>query len=210
MDNNCNFKKTTENINNTKPDFIYEILGRDSELLASIIIEAKSESHIGKSKKKKNSDHFKKLDKDQKNYNADYSLLISELEMNDDFLIRKIHEYKNMYVIRKEYFVPFLHLIKDLVTNNKNLQRFYKDIKFKEKNEINNEFDKLKDEIINNIITKKLTNSVKSIKKNSEKITTSNDKIYNLIQEIEEKTLTKITNKINKFTIRKIMKKINN
>ena len=60
------------------------------------------------STKHKNEDFFEKLDKDRKNKNCEYAVLVSMLEANSDFYnqgIAEIYKYDKMYVVRPQNFI---------------------------------------------------------------------------------------------------------
>ena len=94
-------------------DYIFKVYAssshKENELLTSVACEMKNESP-NSTNKKKNSDHFLKLDKDRKKKGCEYALLISELEWDqaNDVPIRKVVGYEKMYVVRPQYFITFL------------------------------------------------------------------------------------------------------
>lgn len=66
---------------------------------------------------KKNADHFKKLDKDRKEKNCEYAVLVSLLEPESDLynvgIVDVSHEYRKMFVIRSQFFIPFIGLLRN-------------------------------------------------------------------------------------------------
>ena len=66
---------------------------------------------------KKNADHFKKLDKDRKEKNCEYAVLVSLLEPESDLynvgIVDVSHEYRKMFVIRPQFFIPFIGLLRN-------------------------------------------------------------------------------------------------
>ena len=101
----------------TKADYIFKVFCDEEKSmeLASVACEMKSEDP-NSTNKRKNSDHYKKLDADRKKKNCEYALLVSELEWNDDndVPIRKVKDYDKMYVVRPQYFITFLNIIASL------------------------------------------------------------------------------------------------
>ena len=85
-----------------------------SEII-SIMFEMKNESDAGISGKKKNEDHFKKLDKDRNNKGCEYAILVSLLEKESDYyncgIVDISHKYPKMYVIRPQFFIPIITLL---------------------------------------------------------------------------------------------------
>lgn len=200
---NTKFTKANKVIEGTKPDFIFEILNDDDSILSSVTLEAKSELLNGKTKTK-NSDHYEKLESDRKKNNTEYSLLVSELEKEDAFLFKKVGEYKNMYVVRPQFFVSFLQIIYNL--EMKKNEFVGTEINFKEKQEILREFEDFKTDFIEVTMLK--------LVKNYEDIVAEAGKIIANANKIIEKTrtstshLTALENKLNKFKIEKVLSKM--
>lgn len=200
---NTNWSKTSKDIDGTKPDFKFEVLNDDGSILTSVTIEAKSESLNAKSRTK-NRDHIAKLDSDRIKQGSEYALLITSLEKDNEFMFKRVGEYKNMYMVRPSYFVSFLLLIYNIAQKQKELQAF--DIDFKRKQEILNDFEQLKNDILETTLIK--------IEKNIEEIFKQTSKMKDAIQKTEEqafkieKHLTTVTNKIDHFKINKVIKNL--
>lgn len=199
----------------TKADYIFKVYAtedkKDVDLLTSVCCEMKNESPTSKTKKK-NSDHYLKLDKDRIKKGCEYALLISELEWNsdNDVPIKKVPEYEKMYVVRPQYFITFLSIVysfgmkyKDLLVNN-NLEKE----KFKDSQVIIDEFDKFKEGILNKL-NKKLTEEVDKIVRQSESIKKSADTILSSAEEIKTKVIADINKRIENYNITKLIRKIN-
>ena len=204
---NCPFMKTNKAINGRKPDFQFIINDDDGNQISNIIIEAKTESQYSQeSNKKSNASHLSKLWIDQKNFNADYSILVSELEMTDnDFLIKKVNnlEYKNMYIIRPQYFIPFLALIKEFALKRNKIDKI--DIQLQEKQIIINEFNIFKEKLIKDFCSKIEVN-VKTILNSSLKIKKEALTIETKAAMILDEVIENIANKIEKYSIEKKVK----
>lgn len=199
----------------TKADYIFKVYAtedkKDVDLLTSVCCEMKNESPTSKTKKK-NSDHYLKLDKDRIKKGCEYALLVSELEWNsdNDVPIKKVPEYEKMYVVRPQYFITFLSIVysfgmkfKDLLVNN-NLEKE----KFKDSQVIIDEFDKFKEGILNKL-NKKLTEEVDKIVRQSESIKKSADTILSSAEEIKTKVIADINKRIENYNITKLIRKIN-
>ncbi|MGL5591180.1 MAG: DUF2130 domain-containing protein [Mycoplasmoidaceae bacterium] len=205
INDKVNLKKITKSTSindNTMADFEFIVLGENKENLGSAVIEAKTESENGGTKNEK---HYEKLDRQRKKLNYEYSILVSELEPENTFLIRKVPEYKNMFVIRPAYLMSFLSLIEYISNQRQGIKRL--ELDFKNKQEIQDEFEKMKNEI--------LENSVKNINKKCEeihgeiiKIESSSKKIKAAIEIVIETHMSTIKNKIENFKIESIKKKI--
>ena len=203
---NVSFYKEEKTVKSTKPDFIFEVKN-NNKTIVKVVIEAKSESNVSVNKTK-NKDHYKKLDKDTNNRNGNYALLVTELEKNNDFSIKKINEYTNMFVIRPQYFASFLHLLYYFsIALEKIISQSNKEINFKNKEEILNEFDNFKNNELTIFITT-INDQVVKIEKKSKDIEKANNAIQDIINNLINIKIKRIQKKIHNFTIEKIANKI--
>lgn len=206
--------KEDGDIKGTKADYIFKVYAneekKDDELLASVACEMKSEDPNSVNKKK-NSDHYAKLDKDRKKKKCEYALLISELEWEqaNDVPIKKVNEYEKMYVVRPQYFITFLSIItalgmkykEILLESNKEIEQF------KENQEILDEFEKMKSDILDKPL-KKLETEIKTISDNVTNIMKCSEKIISSTENITSSVIETIKRKIEGFNITKVTKKI--
>lgn len=107
----------------SKGDFIfrdYDSKDKDKIELTSIMFEMKNERSVTKSKHK-NEDFLKELDKDRKEKKCEYAVLVSTLEADNDIYNAGIydvsHKYPKMYVVRPQFFIPIISLIRNASTN---------------------------------------------------------------------------------------------
>ena len=110
---NAKLLKDNRIINGTKGDFIFRDYDDDGNEIISVMLEMKNQSEIG-SIKKKNSDHYAKLDKDRNNKSCDYAILVSNLEPDNEFFNRgivQVREFQNMYVVRPNSLLILLSFI---------------------------------------------------------------------------------------------------
>ena len=110
---NAQLLKDNDIVNGTKGDFIFKDYDDDGTEIISVMLEMKNQSEIGNIKKK-NSDHYSKLDKDRTNKNCDYGILVSTLEPDNEFFNRgivQVREFKNMYVVRPNSLLILLSFI---------------------------------------------------------------------------------------------------
>ena len=110
---NAQLLKDNDVVNGTKGDFIFKDYDEDGTEIISVMLEMKNQSEIG-NVKKKNSDHYLKLDKDRTNKNCDYAILVSTLEPDNEFFNRgivQVREFKNMYVVRPNSLLILLSFI---------------------------------------------------------------------------------------------------
>ena len=119
---NAYFDKDNDASDGTKGDFIF----RDSEdgtEYISIMFEMKNEMDTTATKHK-NEDFLKKLDEDRRKKNCEFAVLVSLLESDNDLyntgIVNKSHVYPKMYVIRPQFFIPFINLL--VQTSKKSLE----------------------------------------------------------------------------------------
>ena len=110
---NAYFNKDNDASAGTKGDFIF----RDSEdgvEYISIMFEMKNENDTTATKHK-NEDFLKKLDDDRQKKGCEFAVLVSLLEADNELyntgIVNKSHLYPKMYVIRPQFFVPFINLL---------------------------------------------------------------------------------------------------
>ena len=84
------------------------------------MFEMKNESD-GTDRRKKNEDFFKELDKDRNEKGCEYAILVSLLEKDSDYYNQGIvdvsHKYPKMFVIRPQFFLPMLALLRNNALN---------------------------------------------------------------------------------------------
>mgnify|MGYP004655152153 FL=1 len=216
---NCIWEKDNkavkdENGVGSKADYIFKVYANseftDENLLTSVTCEMKNEDPLSKNKKK-NEDHYKKLDSDRKKKECEYALLISELEWNqeNDAPIRKVNGYEKMYMVRPQYFITFLSIVESLGKKYKNLllEKDEMEISFKKSEEIMQEFENFKDTIIKKFIDR-ITKELEEVNKQVGVIKTSADKIMESSRKIVDNYLKDSKDKIENYNIGKIDKKI--
>jgi hypothetical protein len=118
---NAYFEKDNDASGGTKGDYIYrETDGQGNEII-SIMFEMKNEND-GTATKKKNEDFFAKLDKDRKDKNCEYAVLVSLLESENEFynngIVDVSYKYDKMYVIRPQFFIPIITLLRNAAMNS--------------------------------------------------------------------------------------------
>ncbi|WP_323847549.1 MAG: DUF2130 domain-containing protein [Phytoplasma sp.] len=215
--------KDNQIIQNSKGDFVYKLHydenKKENELLTSALLEVKSEAKtLDNVRKQKNEQFFKKLDKDRNNKNLEFAILVSELEYDkeNDAPVRKVYEYPNMFIIRPPYLVIFLNIITALGRKHKELILTLSEKKqeFCQEKEIEEKFNKMKEQILNNAFTK-IKNNLLKISEENEKIKQISRSLNNSCYRIQEKIqiiiaehLETVFNQIKNFKITHIIKKI--
>ncbi len=120
---NAYFEKDNDARTGSKGDFIFRDYDDEGNEIVSIMFEMKNEADKTKAKHK-NEDFFKELDKDRKEKQCEYAVLVSLLEIDSDYyndgIVDVSHLYDKMYVIRPQFFIPLITLIRNLA--NKSLE----------------------------------------------------------------------------------------
>jgi len=110
----------------SKGDFIYRAKTPDGMELVSIMFEMKNEMETTE-KKHRNEDFFKELDKDRQEKGCEYAVLVSMLEADSELYNQGIvdvsHRYEKMYVIRPQFFIPFITMIRNEASRREDLTR---------------------------------------------------------------------------------------
>lgn len=118
---NAYFEKDNDAKTGSKGDFIFRDYDAEGTELVSIMFEMKNELDATATKHK-NEDFFKELDKDRHEKNCEYAVLVSLLENDNDYYNQGIvdvsHKYAKMYVIRPQFFIPLITLIRNISLNS--------------------------------------------------------------------------------------------
>ena len=113
---NVYFEKDNDVKTGSKGDFIFRENDEDGTEIISIMFEMKNES-LETVSKHKNEDFFKELDKDRKEKKCEYAVLVSMLEIDNDYynngIVDVSHKYPKMYVIRPQFFIPLITLLRN-------------------------------------------------------------------------------------------------
>jgi len=117
---NAYFEKDNDSKGGTKGDYIYKETEADNEII-SIMFEMKNENDETATKKK-NEDFFAKLDKDRKEKNCEYAVLVSLLESDNELyntgIVDVSHKFEKMYVVRPQFFIPIITLLRNAAMNS--------------------------------------------------------------------------------------------
>ena len=108
---NAYFEKDNDASGGSKGDFIFRDSDDEGTEIVSIMFEMKNEADETATKHR-NEDFLAKLDKDRKDKNCEYAVLVSLLEMDNDLynegIVDMSHRYEKMYVIRPQNFIPII------------------------------------------------------------------------------------------------------
>ena len=113
---NAYFEKDNDAKSGSKGDYIYKETDSDGEEFISIMFEMKNEAD-STSTKKKNEDFFKELNKDRNEKKCEYAILVSMLEPDNELyntgIVDVSHKYPKMYVIRPQFFIPIITILRN-------------------------------------------------------------------------------------------------
>lgn len=207
--------KNENDIKGTKADFIFKVYSsnefNESNLLASVCLEMKNESNVS-SNKKKNSDHYKKLDEDRNKKGCEYALLVSELEWDtiNDSPIKKVPGYEKMYIVRPQYMIVFLSFVYSLANKFKDLLNTTNKEKLELKASLDlvAEFEKLKETYLDKPL-EALNKSIEQIRANNNQIISYANKNEVELKKIIEERINTMREKIERFNIKKLANKLN-
>lgn len=110
------FEKDNDASSGSKGDYIFRDSADGGVETVSIMFEMKNESDTTATKKK-NEDFFRELDKDRNEKGCEYAILVSLLEPESDLyntgIVDVSHRYPKMYVIRPQFFIPMITLLRN-------------------------------------------------------------------------------------------------
>jgi len=205
---NAYFEKDNDAKSGSKGDFIYRDYDGEGLEYISIMFEMKNEADTTATKKK-NEVFFAELDKDRRQKNCEYAVLVSMLEAESDFynsgIVDVSYRYEKMYVIRPQFFIPIITLLKNAAMNTIDAKRELERIKAQN-------IDIANFEIEMNIFKDKWLKNVKDAKNKFDTAITGIDKAIKNLQDIKEalllseKHLNSADSKVEDLTIKKLTK----
>ena len=123
---NAYFEKDNDARSGSKGDFIFRESSEDGTEFISIMFEMKNEADETATKHK-NEDFFKELDKDRREKNCEYAVLVSLLEADSELynngIVDVSYRYEKMYVVRPQFFIPIITLLRNAALNSLKYQR---------------------------------------------------------------------------------------
>jgi hypothetical protein len=115
------FEKDNDARTGSKGDYIFRDMDEASTEIVSIMFEMKNESDQTATKQK-NEDFLKELDKDRTEKGCEYAVLVSLLEPDSELynsgIVDVFHRYPKMYVIRPQFFIPIITLLRNAAMNS--------------------------------------------------------------------------------------------
>lgn len=114
------FEKDNDSKSGSKGDYIYRESDESGNEIISIMFEMKNEGDETVSKKR-NEDFLKELDKDRTEKKCEYAVLVSLLETENELyntgIVDVSHKYSKMYVVRPQFFIPIITLLRNAALN---------------------------------------------------------------------------------------------
>lgn len=118
---NAYFEKDNDASDGTKGDYIYRETDENGTEIISIMFEMKNEGDETATKHK-NEDFLAKLDADRKKKGCEYAVLVTLLELDNELynngIIDVSHKYKKMYVVRPQFFIPIITVLRNAAMNS--------------------------------------------------------------------------------------------
>ena len=115
------FEKDNDAKTGSKGDFIYREADENGTEIVSIMFEMKNEND-STATKKKNEDFLKELDKDRIEKECEYAVLVSMLEPDNELyntgIVDVMHRFPKMYVVRPQFFIPIITLLRNAALNS--------------------------------------------------------------------------------------------
>ena len=116
----AHFEKDNDARSGSKGDYVFKDTDETGTEIVSIMFEMKNESDTTATKKK-NEDFLKELDKDRTEKGCEYAVLVSLLEPDSELyntgIVDMFHRYPKMYVVRPQFFLPMITLLRNAAMN---------------------------------------------------------------------------------------------
>lgn len=120
------FEKDNDARTGSKGDYIFRERDESGCEFISIMFEMKNEADATATKKK-NEDFLKELDRDRREKGCEYAVLVSMLESDSELyntgIVDMSHKYEKMYVIRPQFFIPIITLLRNAALNSLQYRR---------------------------------------------------------------------------------------
>lgn len=126
------FHKDNDVVDGTKGDYVFRELDDSGVEVVSIMFDMKNEDDNSVNRKR-NEDHLKKLDKDRRDKGCEYAVLVSTLEPESELyntgIVDVSYLYPKMYVIRPQFFLPLISLLRNAGRNAVEARRELEEIR---------------------------------------------------------------------------------
>ena len=209
---NAYFEKDNEvsKTSGSKGDFIFRDFsgeGEDKIEFISIMFEMKNQADETATKHK-NEDFLKELDKDRKEKNCEYAVLVSMLEEDNDYyntgIVDLSYKYPKMYVIRPQFFIQLISILRNAALNSLEYKREIAQIKNQNIDITNFESDLnlFKDKFLNNVdlamrqhssAIEEIDKAIKTLQKIKDLFEKSDNNLRLANNKLEDLTIKKLT-----------------
>ncbi len=209
---NAYFEKDNEvsKTSGSKGDFIFRDFsgeGEDKIEFISIMFEMKNQADETATKHK-NEDFFKELDKDRHEKNCEYAVLVSMLEEDNDYyntgIVDVSYKYPKMYVIRPQFFIQLITILRNAALNSLEYKREIAHIKNQNIDITNFESDLnlFKDKFLNNVdlamrqhssAIDEIDKAIKTLQKIKDLFEKSDNNLRLANNKLEDLTIKKLT-----------------
>jgi hypothetical protein len=201
------FEKDNDAKSGSKGDFIFKDFDDDGLEVVSIMFEMKNESDTTKTKQK-NVDFLKELDKDRNEKNCEYAVLVSLLESDSDLynigIVDVSHLYPKMYVVRPQFFIPIITLLRNAANNSMEYKAELARVKAQNIDITNfeNELEDFKGKFSKNFVAasekfklaiKQIDDSIKDLEKVKESLLSSERQLQLANDKAQDVTIKKLT-----------------
>jgi len=202
------FEKDNDARTGSKGDYIFRDSVEAGTETLSIMFEMKNESDETATKKK-NEDFLKELDKDRTEKNCEYAVLVSLLEPDSELynsgIVDVSHRYPKMYVVRPQFFIPIITLLRNAAQNSLQYKTELALVKSQNIDITNfeNELDAFKTGFARNygLASKKFKTAIEEIDKTIDHLQKSKDALLG-----SENNLRLANNKADDLTVKKLTK----
>ncbi len=202
------FEKDNDARSGSKGDFIFKDFTDNGTELISIMFEMKNEADETATKKK-NEDFFKELDKDRNEKKCEYAVLVSLLEKDNDYynngIVDVSHKYPKMYVIRPQFFIPMITLLRNAAKNSAQYKEQLADIQNQniDISNFENQMVAFKDSFGKNVVwaSERFSDAIKNIDDTIKLLTKMRENLT-----LSEKHLNTANNKAQDLSIKKLTK----
>jgi len=204
---NAFFGKDNDISSGSKGDYIYRETDDNQVEIISIMFEMKNEADQTVTKHR-NKDFFKELDKDRQQKKCEYAVLVSMLEVDNELyngITDVSHEYPKMYVIRPQFFIPMITLLRNAAFSSLQFKTELARIKNQEIDVTNfeNAVSEITEYMRDNYLSahSKFADAIKSIDESIKKLEKTKDYLLG-----SEKNLRLASGKTDELTIKRLTK----
>lgn len=204
---NAYFEKDNNVRTGSKGDYIFRESADGVEFI-SIMFEMKNESETTATKHK-NEDFFKELDKDRNEKKCEYAVLVSMLEAENDLyndgIVDVSYKYPKMYVVRPQFFIPIITMLRSAALNSLRYQKELASIKSQNLDitRFEDDLNEFKNKFQNNyrIASERFKKAIEEIDKTIDHLQKTKDALLS-----SENNLRLANNKAEDLTIKKLTK----